>query len=124
VNKGIRKILPRRKDKIHNERINQIGKLIKKPYQLEKNGLFFPDNIINFMVEVGALSFLVSPSGNLLLNKISSQQKEIFNLYIPLFLTGTLGVGLGSLVNSYFRSGKLPFDEAKYVDAKIKEFYK
>ncbi|MFA5953290.1 MAG: hypothetical protein WC812_01730 [Candidatus Pacearchaeota archaeon] len=130
VNKGIRKILPRRKDKAHNERIKQLGKLISEPSQLQKNGLLCPDNFLGFTLWGAGASFsIISPLFKIMLNPAQASPEEIenlnkiFNVYLPLYSTGAISVFGGIPMNLKQRFGKLPFEEAKYVDAKIKEVY-
>lgn len=46
INKGVRRILPWRKDEVHNKRLEQIGELIYAPYHLQTAGIFMPDNLV------------------------------------------------------------------------------
>jgi len=128
VNKGIRKILPWRKDKAHNERIKQIRELISEPAQLKTSGILIPDNFITTVSEVAAVMFgafylmekflPLDPS----LSPEALENLHQMNHYTPIFVSSTLGPIFGALENR-FRFRKLPLDEAKYLDEKVKEFY-
>jgi hypothetical protein len=123
VNKGIKKILPWKKDKFHNYRLEELGELISTPYHLETNGIFMPDNLITAGAEITAMAFgssyflleyLFAPSPNL---------DPHFKVVLATSMSALLApaVGLGINMN---RFSKLPRDEAKYLDEKIQEFYK
>jgi hypothetical protein len=123
VNKGIRKILPWRKDKIHNERLEQLGELISEPYHLHTSGIFAPDNLITAGAEITAMAFgssyflleyLFPPSPNLDPHFKVVMATSLSALFVP-----TLGLGM-----NLNRFSKLPRDEAKYLDEKVQEFYK
>lgn len=116
VNKGIRKILPWKKDEEHNERLKQIGELVTKPFHLRTAGIFCPDNFITTFLEVTPLLY----GFGCLINQYSpfpaSSPGEI------LMLSASFGLIMGVGTN-FGRRGKLPIDEAKYLDEKVKEFY-
>jgi hypothetical protein len=130
INTGINKILPWRKDKVHNERLNQIGELISKPYHLEKAGILAPDNAITTAIGSAVLCFgscylltkyFISQE---VIDPIKLQQNIQFSqVFMPTIMTAFMtlaGVGF----NYKRATGPLAIDEAQYVDAKILELYK
>lgn len=127
VNNGIRKFLPRMKNKIHNERLKQIGQLITGPAYLEASGILTPDNIITTSIEsLIILSGLFGASFLFLKNFLSSDigpemYKQLSNFADTYtFLTAP---SLGLIMNTE-RFKSLPINEAEYLDEKIKESYK
>ncbi len=134
INKGIRKILPWRKDKIHNERVDQIGKLISKPYHLYTSGIFTPDNMITVGAWITGTSFVATYILTRLLipakpynpdmNMEEFQMiKNTIQWLMPVIGSVCLTPILGSMANQQ-RFTKLPTEEAKYLDTKVKEFYR
>ena len=129
VNKGIKKILPWRKDKVNNERLEQIGELISKPSYLKTRGIFVPDNVITAGVEIAAFSFGVFYLGTRFLVTPNYDPEQLqndihfYHVVLPAITSVLFTFSLGSLLN-YERFTKLPIDEAKYLDGKIKELYK
>lgn len=132
VNNGIRKILPWRKNKGHNERIKQLGELVSEPDHLHTNGIFVPDNLITTGTEVIAtvfgVSYLVS-RGLLTSNpEVSPEEFQqttyIWQVAMPIFVSVLLAPAYGLLTNKRRFFESLPTDEAKYLDAKVQEFYK
>ena len=131
VNKGIRKILPRRKNKGHNERLEQLGELVSEPLHLLTSGIFAPDNLITAGVEVGSLAFVGSylmarylfvPNPDLSPEQF---QQVWYASQVIAPRVGMVGMGLlaGIGATLLFRSGSLPIKGAKYLDEKIVEFY-
>ena len=128
INKGIRKILPWKKDKSHNKRLKQIGELIHAPYHLQTNGIFMPDNLITTGTYVTAMSFgmfsLFEPI--LGFNSTAKEVQELFQFKVPLAMSALMAPLFGFManfqrINNLFSISK---DQAKYLDRKIEEFYK
>lgn len=131
VNKGIRKILPWRKNKGHNERLEQLGELVSEPYHLHTSGIFMPDNLITTLAEGTAISFgvsylmskyLIVPNPDVSPEEIG-QIKHLVEFIFPAVGSGTIGLILGWGMNLR-RFNRLPTDEAKYLDGKVQEFYR
>lgn len=54
VNRPILRLLPRTRNKAHNQRLDQIGELIGYSHHLRRNGLFILDNFIGGVAMVAA----------------------------------------------------------------------
>jgi hypothetical protein len=119
VNKGIRKYLPRRKNKSHNERIEQVGELVEKPTHLRKNGIFVPDNFVTTFTEANAI-FLPIVYG---VFKEIDPSASFSQLIVPMLFSeiGPFAVSWGLQLNG--RMGFGSHEEAKYIDTKIEELY-
>jgi hypothetical protein len=127
VNKGYRKWLPRRKDKAQNERVEQMGELISKPYGLESKGIFYPDNFVTAAVETAVLVPTVGIFAAYILKQGATNPKsakEIMQMSMQMsyLMTPLFGI-YGGLAMGKSRFASLPFDQAGYIDAKI-EWYK
>jgi hypothetical protein len=127
INKGIKKILPWRKDKIHNERLNQIGELIHAPYHLQTTGIFMPDNLITTGVETTAIAFgMCYVLGNILTSHpISQATQSLFQFEIPLAFSALMAPVWGLMTNfqRFNNLFSISKDQAKYLDDKIKELF-
>jgi len=126
INQGIRKILPRRKNRAHNERLEQLGQLISIPDSFSADGILIPDNVITGSVEATAALFTVYSFCELIWPKITNTDFPM-SLKDMLFFSVTPSLLFGGLIN-FLRSfyplqGGSFFEEAKYVDQKIQEFY-
>jgi hypothetical protein len=128
INKGIKKILPWRKDKVHNERLKQMGKLIYSPSHLYTTGIFTPDNLITTGVYTTAMAFgmfwLFEPS--LTFNPTSKVVQELFQFKVPL-ATSALMAPLFGLMTNFPRFNNLfsiSKEQAKYLDGKVEEFFR
>src|SRR3989344_4664972 len=133
VNKGIRKILPRRKNKNHNERLEQLGELISEPVHLQASGIFTPDNLITTCIEIMPLAFgaayltqryllPLDPAG--LSSETFQRIQYNYQVTIPLLFSAFGGLTFG-LIQSVGRLDKLlPTKQAKYLDERVVEFYK
>lgn len=132
INKPVRRLFPRRKDKVHNRRIEQIGELITRSFHLKTKGILGFDNFVGVtaMTALGCYSLF-----NLTIpyvvnglcgetNPIETQQFAIFmkNIITPVITLGTSPF-MGVLAQIERSTGGLPTDEAKYLDDKIKDFY-
>jgi hypothetical protein len=126
VNEGIRKILPRKKDKTQNERVEHIGELVQPVHQLYTHGLFYPDNLLTGALEIAALSFatlswlipvLYAAQSNL-------SQPTLSPWLVPTAASAVMGPMLGLILNFSRFENKLPIAQAQYLDGKVREFYK
>lgn len=131
VNKGIRKILPRRKDTAHNDRISQLGELITEPNYLRSNGIWMPDNIVSTAIEVTGLVFLASnlftrliiPETDVNIDPEElARDLEIYQVFMPAMISEIMAPLMGFITNAR-RFSELPTEEVKYIDLKIEEFY-
>ena len=127
INKGIRNLLPRMKNKVHNERLKQIGRLISEPAYLEASGILTPDNIITTGIESsiiisGLFGFSFLFLKDFLPSDISSEMYRQLSNFVDTYTF--LTVPILSLVMNASRFKSLPINEAEYLDEKIKEFYR
>ena len=124
--RGISKILPHRKDKQHNARVKELGQLVGYTRNLEKSGLFVPDNIVTIPTYMTTLSFGIGYflSGYLFKPDTDPEMINAYQTILPtamsiLFSTfGTLG--LISELRTIPRSLK---EQAKYIDDKIEKLF-
>ena len=128
INKGIKKFLPWKKDKIHNQKLKELGELVSTPFQLYTYGIFNPDNFITAATEVTGLCFgttylfckLIEPS--ISINTIEAQHLLDYRLAFSSIMSTILAPSLGFFMSSArFRS--LPKNEAKYLDEKIEKLF-
>jgi hypothetical protein len=129
INEGIRKFLPWKKDEEHNNRLNQLGELIPKPYHLESSGIYMPNNLVTIGIETTGIAFFLGfLGGKFFINQESTASSEEIK-YVRDLLTFTIPCIVSSFVTlfgSYINNGRfseLPVTEAKYLDGKINEFY-
>ena len=127
VNQGWSRVLPRIRNTAHNARLEKLGELIPTPYQLETGGFALFHNMFSGSVFGGMTIFLANElMKRYLIGGGSSIQieeaKHMFNamtLGYSLMLVPLSGIAIQSLG----RGGKLPVNEARYIDSKVKEFY-
>tara|TARA_Y100000310_G_scaffold289971_1_gene316791 strand:+ start:33 stop:629 length:597 start_codon:yes stop_codon:yes gene_type:complete len=132
INKSGKRFFPRRKNKSHNERIEQIGELISNPHYLKTHGILIPDNFVGGIALVAACAYGVS---NLVMPYLMGEvdpnidpaeiqnRMESMKTVMPAFMTLVMGPFFGTGMQLQ-RSGSLPVGEAKYLDEKVQEFYK
>jgi hypothetical protein len=130
VNKGMRKILPWRKNKGHNQRLEQLGELVSKPYHLHTDGITSPDNLITAGAEFTAIAFgisyvlsksLITPNPDMSPEEFQ-QTMHFLQVVVPTAMSVILAPSFGLIMNSRRFEG-LPTNEAKYLDGKVQEFY-
>lgn len=123
VNKGYRKFLPRKKDKEHNEGIEHMGELITEPSQLEKAGITEVDNPVTGIAE-GAIMGMVASGALYGISSVGAPELSIFDEFMLFGSSfGGLVGGAISSITTPERFSELPYDEAKYLDEKVKDFY-
>jgi len=128
VNKGIKRVLPWIRDKAHNEKLNNLGKLISKPRHLHRRGILVPDNLITMGAYIAVASIITSKvfikgiEYNPDFSPEKIQELTAAFEYVPKFALATLTPIIGGLANSH-RFNKNPVDEAKYLDEKVQQFY-
>lgn len=130
VNKGVKKMLPRRKDEIHNEKLKQLGELIGYPSQLECSGVFSPDNFATVAAgcTIFAFGFCYLFSKYVIMQSadITKEESELITYYFGFVAPTTVSVTaapLAGFLASSRRFGDLPIEEARYIDNKIKELF-
>lgn len=128
VNQGIYRVLPRFKNKAHNERLKNLGELIRFPHQLRTGGVAIFDNLIGGAAMGGVILATTNELMKYILinNSVSPVQIDESKSMIDIIVLGysVFAVPLGAAItHSLGRTGELPFKEAKYIDSKIKEFY-
>lgn len=129
VNLGIKKLLPRQRDKKHNIQIIEIGQLITEPSHLYSSGVLWPDNFLGGTIsalcvytalDLAFLDFAVIPFMNKFPDSKMNFYDCAFNLYYVALCCSAPVVGLLSTTK---RFDKLPIDQAKYLDKKIESVY-
>ncbi len=131
INKGVRKIIPWRKNKAHNERFEQLGELVSAPHHLKTRGIFMPDNFFTAGVEVAVVAFGITyllSTITLTPNPDASPEeiKKMFFDYrvvLPATFSSVMSPFLGFVLN-LVRLDKVGKDEVRYVDTKVRELYR
>jgi len=136
VNKGIRKILPRRKDKVHNTRLKHLNDLMPGTDGLQSYGILFPDNFFTAAIETTALAFVstyayaaillphayINPTPELIAEQVKFSQTVMPAMFSV--LTAPL-IGLACNFRRFSSFGAtLPVGEARYLDRRVQEFYR
>ncbi len=119
INKGVKRFLPHRKNKIHNERVEQMGELVPGVYNLTTRGILYPDNFVTTCLETVALSFGTVFLVSSLTGGLISETGERFEGIMAAGMS-PIGILIGLVMN---RSGNLPVGETVYLDKKVKEIY-
>ena len=119
IKKGIRKIIPWKRNKGHNERLEQLEELIYVPSHLHTSGIFMPDNFITAGLEIGALMF----GGFYLFLKNLIPEADLDPKSLSFGASGTCALICGVVANLN-RFNRLQNGAAKYLDEKIQEFYR
>jgi hypothetical protein len=129
IRQGMRVLLPWRKNRVHNDRLSQIGELVTYPHYLRTSGIFFPDNIVTATVESAPLVYAMAYGFfNFLMpeldpNLVSTHEiKRAFETTVPWFITAFTPL-TGLLINQ-MRFTDIPIHEAKFLDDKIREHYR
>lgn len=127
INKGIRKILPRRKNPEHNQKVESMEKLIGMCRHLKAKGIFVLDNLVTgYVFGVGLTSImtnLVAISGT---DPSLSQQEYIFARYLLPFLFGVVLTPAQFIRSPHFSNlnpNSNLKERAQYLDKKIEELY-
>jgi hypothetical protein len=129
VNKGWKKLLPRKKNNEQNLRLDYIGELIEKPNHLETNGVFYPDNLITTSAYAAPSIFgAVYGLGLYVIRPLEEMSPLVYQeAYQTLLLAAGIGaaisiplLGIDAILS---RSRNLAVDQAKYIDNKIQELY-
>lgn len=118
INKGIRKILPWRKDRVHNERLSQLGELISEPEHLRAKGIFIPNNVVS----LGVFGETLVVGACYAMEKINGLNYGELLSWAP--AQSAVFLGVAGVMFNIQRLMPLPTQEARYLDAKIKEVYK
>lgn len=121
---GVRKYLPRLKDKYHNDKIKKLTELVPHAICFEKRGLLWPDNPLTFGLGLGSLAFGGIYFGLGLLKQIVKVKDSddtpqiilgsIFQLMMTVISTAGAALAIPSM-RGFLR------EEAQYLDNKIKE---
>lgn len=132
INKGIKKFLPHKVNKPHNQRIEQIGELISEPSHLETNGIFALDNLVTGVLGIAVASFgasyfiskfLSHPDPNLNPEELQ-QYLHTTRVVLPLTSSALYSPIIGFALNLNRFNKNSSIDEAKYLDKKIEELSK
>lgn len=134
-NKGIWKIMPWRKDSMHNKRLSQMEQLVGDLNHLRTRGIFYPDNLITAgteaagVVSLGLVAYTLVLSNSPTINEFPFTAyhalKDIKESFLSCNLISFFGFGFViPLMSEYHRFTALPLIEAKYLDNKVNKFYK
>ena len=123
INGGIGRILPWKKDIEHNGRLNNLRELIDVPDCLRTQGFFVPDNFITATLEISSISFGILYPITLFVTN-SEEIRHIMQISSAM-ISSVVGFSAGAIM-TYRRTLGVPeiFEEAKYLDKKIKKLYK
>lgn len=128
VNKGVRRFTPRFKDEEHNERVEELHLLLEEDYLLQHaistEGIFHPLNVVGGSLYGAMSGFGLTYGINLItsaqeLSGLDSQTPLIEVAGYMSLIFGSIGVVIGSLSRSSNKD--LPWNNAKYLDSRIKE---
>lgn len=127
VNKGIRVILPRKKDEEQNRKARKMGELIPDLPYLEKDGIFHLDNYITSLGTNTASAIL---AGGVIYGLSQLFGKSI-QLETVICLSGLFGLInfsrqepiIDNLRGNCKLKTRLAFSEIRYLSDKIREFY-
>ncbi|MBI2547949.1 hypothetical protein HYW21_01225 [Candidatus Woesearchaeota archaeon] len=128
-NTGIKKFLPRRRNRTYNARIEQLGELITEPSHLRSYGIWMPDNAVTTtlgtMVLALGIGYMLTP--NTLPGIDADFSLPAMVAYLKtnkaMITGGAVVTSLVGVVVTMKRFNSLPSAEAKYIDAKIQEVY-
>ncbi|HYD02753.1 MAG TPA: hypothetical protein VEC16_00485 [Alphaproteobacteria bacterium] len=128
VNYGIRKLLPRRKNPVHNARLDQLSELIDKHYGLRCQGILYPDNFVTTFAEIlGAglvLSNMIATGHFVDVNTDNARSVYLLRTIMPLSIGAILGTVAGIATSEgRFQSPEKFSNQAKFIDEKINQFY-
>ncbi|MBP7708634.1 hypothetical protein KA107_03030 [Candidatus Pacearchaeota archaeon] len=123
INRGIKSFLPRKKDSSRNEYVEQMEELIGGLPQLKHEGIFaMRDLTTTFLSSAGGAAILFGGVVNWA-NKMAGGLSENATLTIPLIGGAVIGALTTISMGTRPSNTCLPFDKAKYIDEKVKEFY-
>ncbi|MBT3405075.1 hypothetical protein HN832_04085 [archaeon] len=132
VDKPVWRLFPRRRNKVHNERLGQTKELVSRGLNyLRTDGILAPDNFVGMVAITAAMAYTIAP---LLCNYLTGgvnpapsaeiqAHMEFMTQVFPPFMTSTAGLMMGWACQMR-RKGKLPLEEAEYLDNKVEEFYR
>ncbi|MBT7706700.1 hypothetical protein HN747_04605 [archaeon] len=123
----VRRLFPIRKDKAHNQRLEYMSGLVDCPTSLKTGGLFGLDNFISGPIMIGAMSYGVASLIPAIVfgegaSPESQEAMKTAQQIFPPFMSITFGPVMGIALQGI--NPVLPVDEAKYLDQKVKEFYR
>ncbi len=112
VNDGIKKILPWKKNRVHNEKLSGLKELIQIPdMRLKTKGLLMPDNPTTLTPLVFGVGALIN---------LGAGSPIDWDTYAGI----TLGAGaIGTYLATLGAEKKMPIDQARFIESKIRQFY-
>ncbi len=132
-NRGIRKILPWRKDEAHNERLKYLDELVPGTKHLQTSGIFNPDNLITGVAEGIPSAFLLM---HVVVKYLMSNMVVInpnlepalyqhvvygYQVVLPAAMSAVFGIAFAYAGNRP-RFNSLLIKRAKYLDNIIESF--
>jgi len=120
VNKGAKRFLPHRKNRVHNERVRQMSELVPDVETLMTKGIFYPNNAVAGIVGAGAIALGTAFVIFKLSGTNDNEMTQRWNVAYPSIMFPILAVFGSAALN---RSKHLPRNEARYLDEKVTEFY-
>jgi len=134
VNQGLERFLPRKRDGIHNQRVNYMAQLLGQEYSLrhlQKNGIFRPDNFITGGLYGAAIMPVGIGAGALVaMGLTATSPEEVIELVTKTsdaigFVSAMMGTMCGLFTQTggrgYSGDGRLESarENARYIDATI-----
>lgn len=120
VYEGFRKYLPRRIDREHNKQVDDISELVGNVQHLRTYGTFYPDNPVTITAYIGVGTSIILYSSSLILVDVTPDMIKALAVMAGL-ITGIAGSGVGLAAEKMIRKGKIPIEEARYLDTTIKQ---
>jgi len=124
INKGIKRFLPHRKNKEHNQKCDELSDLMPERYHLRTNGLLALDNFVNNTVLWSAVSFALCRGMELSFSfESNTMPDQILSTYAPIAMSILMMIA-GMNHNRYRKEGIAKTKEyARYLDHKIEALY-
>lgn len=112
---GFSRLLPRRKNEDLDEIIDEMAELVSPVDNLRHNGIFSLDNFLNkYLVTSAVVATVASPlAHHYEVNQLAA------NVAANVMFTFPFATAIFSR-----KVSPLPWDQARYIDKKVKEFYK
>lgn len=122
--KGIRRILPRRRIKAYNSRVDRLAELAPASVYLARNGIWYPDNVLSGAVygslALGSFMYaaiILAESGN----PDTEYVKGVTQLTVPVM--SIMGVIGGAAFGQSKRDGRaVSLEQARYIDKAVDGF--
>ncbi len=116
IHNGVKFFLPRRKNKAHNKKIEELGELVTCHEHLKTNGVFAFDNFVS----AGGCSGTIAFGAAYCLYAYSNVFSNSSDVWMSAFVAMAIGAVIGLNANYSARTGSSPKIEARYLDRKTR----